>query len=524
VGEWIERHCVVADGDYRAQTYRLTDEMWTFLGHFYRVREKASAVDPMTAKNAWFYRRGQLVRPQKWGKGPFSAAIVCAEAAGPTFFDGWAEPGDEYRCSDNGCPCGWVYAFQAGDPKGRPWSTPLIQITAASEDQTDNVWRQLVPMITLGRLADVIPDTGETRINLPGGGKIEPVTSKARSRLGAPVTFVVQDETGTWTDSNGGQNLADTQRRGLAGMGGRALETTNAWDPAENSVAQRTYESSANDIHRDFRQAPKALSYGDKKERRRIHKHVYGDSWWVSLDRIEGDALELMERDPAQAERFFGNRLVVTGGSWAPDRLWADSEAAVEVPDSTEVCGGFDGSDNDDWTAIRLETFDGHRFTPVYGPDRRPTIWNPAEWGGSIPRAEVHAAWDELARRYKLKRVYCDPRDWQSEIGDWALRYGEEVFVEWPTYRVVQMHQALQRSIVDLGSKRSTHDACRWTEQHVANARKLARPGDRYILGKPNQNQKIDAAMADVLCHEAASDARESGWGKRKPSRMIVMR
>lgn len=513
IGEWMERHCVVADGDHRGQPYRLTEEMWTFLAHHYRLREIADAA---RAASAWFFRRSQLVRPQKWGKGPFSAAIICAEAVGPTVFAGWAGPrGAQYRCRDYGCLCGWTYDFLPGEPMGRPWATPLIQITAASEDQTDNVYRQLVPMIELGPLSDVITDTGETRINLPGGGRIDPVTSKARSRLGQPVTHVLQDETGTWTKSNGGTLLADTQRRGLAGMGGRAIETTNAWDPAEKSVAQVTAESMASDIYRDHLLAPAGLSYKNKAERRRIHRTVYGDSWWVDLDRIEAEASELLERDPQQAERFFGNRLVITGGSWLAEGLWEAQKRPLDVvDDGTEVCLGFDGSDSDDWTAIRLETQDGFRFTPVYGPDRRPTIWNPAEWGGSIPRAEVSAAIDELCKRYRVKRAYCDPRDWQSEIGDWALRHGDQVFVEWQTYRIVQMHDALQRLVVDLGSGRTEHDGCPITEQHVANARKLARTGDRYLLGKPNQNQKIDAAMADVLCHEAAADAREAGWGQ----------
>lgn len=80
------------------------------------------------------------------------------------------------------------------------------------------------------------------------------------------------------------------------------------------------------------------------------------------------------------------------------------------------VCGGFDGSENDDWTAIKLETREGLIFTPRYGKDQRPTVWNPAEWGGKIPRGEVDAAWDELSRRYKLLRVYCDP-GFRDEIG-----------------------------------------------------------------------------------------------------------
>lgn len=298
IGEWIEAHCVIPDQDHAGQPYRLTDEMWTFLLHHYRLEPDATADRWGTA---FHYRRSQLVRPQKWGKGPFSAAIICAEAVGPVVFAGWDAD---------------------GEPVGRPWSTPLIQVAAASEDQTGNVYDALLPMIELGPLADIIPDTAMGRINLPGAGKIEPVTSAARSRLGQRITFAIQDETGLWLDSNGGQMLADTQRRGLAGMRGRSIETTNAWDPGQNSVAQRTFESSAADIYRDFRQAPAGLSYTNKAERRKIHRHVYGDSWWIDLDRIDAEALELIERDPAQAERFYGNRIVQGMGAWLPAGLW----------------------------------------------------------------------------------------------------------------------------------------------------------------------------------------------------------
>jgi hypothetical protein len=129
----------------------------------------------------------------------------------------------------------------------------------------------------------------------------------------------------------------------------------------------------------------------------------------------------------------------------------------------------------------------------------------------------VNAAVDHLARHFKIVRAYCDPRDWQSEIGDWALRFGEDVFLEWATYRIRQMHDALARSVTDLASGRSTHDDCQTTAAHVANARKIAKPGDRYILAKPNDHQKIDMAMADTLAHEAGEDAIVAGWGVEKP-------
>ena len=61
-----------------------------------------------------------------------------------------------------------------------------------------------------------------------------------------------------------------------------------------------------------------------------------------------------------------------------------------------DICLGFDGSDSDDWTCIRAETRDGFQFTPTYGPDNLPTLWDPAEHGGRIPRSEVDAAVAEL--------------------------------------------------------------------------------------------------------------------------------
>ncbi len=188
-----------------------------------------------------------------------------------------------------------------------------------------------------------------------------------------------------------------------------------------------------------------------------------------------------------------------------------------------EIAAGFDGSSVSDWSALRAETLDGWQFTPRYGPDRL-TIWNPAEWDGKIPRSEIHAAVHELHERYRIVRFYCDPRDWQTEIDDWAHLIGDEVVVQWPTNQISRMFAALDRFETDLISGALTHDGCPVTARHVANARKLAKPGDRYILGKPSESQKIDAAMASVLAHEAAADARAAGWGQEQESTVYVFR
>lgn len=193
------------------------------------------------------------------------------------------------------------------------------------------------------------------------------------------------------------------------------------------------------------------------------------------------------------------------------------------------------GSENDDWTVIRLETAQGFQFTPRWRATDEPMIWNPAQHGGRIPRLQVHDAWAELASVFKLERIYCDPgfndphdpTSWITEIELWDRLHGPNTFVPWQMggqTRTRAVHASLVRFESDLRSRALTHDGCPVTTAHIANARKIAKPGDRFILGKPAQHQKIDAAVTAVLCHEAASDARAAGWGAPKPSRRMVVR
>ena len=194
------------------------------------------------------------------------------------------------------------------------------------------------------------------------------------------------------------------------------------------------------------------------------------------------------------------------------------------MPDGTAVAAGFDGSRSGDWTALRLETIDGHRFTPTYGPDSRPTVWRPEQWPeGRIPRGEVNAAVDEVFRRYDVKRFYVDPRHFETQIEAWQAERGEGVVIDWPTNSISRMFPALVRFREDLAECLTTHSVDEVAKASALAARKVAKPGDKYILGKPAETQKIDLLMADVLAHEAAADMRAEGWAD-KDNRVIIFR
>lgn len=500
VQEWIEDNCAIPDGEKAGEPFELTDEQLRFLLWFYRVKPSAKR-ELAKPSAAYTYRRAQLVRPQKWGKGPLSAAIICAEASGPVLFDGW----------DSG-----------GEPVGKPWATPWIQVVAVSEDQTDNVWTALVPMIELGSLKADIPDTGVTRINVQGAygssGKIEPVTSAHLSRLGQRLTFAVHDETHSWTSQNGGVKLADTQRRNLAGMGGRSLETTNAWDPSEDSVAQTTFESAPDDVLRDYPEPPKG-SVRNRQHRRKVLKAVYGDSWWVDLNRIESEIDELLPRDPNQAERFFLNRIV----AGADKAFELDRWTPLAVDDPTEpapgekITLGFDGSRRLDSTGLIATAIEsGYQW--VAGKWERPEDVSDEDW--EVPEDEVEAEVVYLFENFDVVRFYGDPPYWETALDRWAGRYGDEIVFRWWTNRRKAMAFALRAWITDWREDVLSHDGDEALARHIGNAvRKKTRIRDEetgdwlWIIAKesPKSRRKIDLVMAACLSWEARGDAIRAG-------------
>ncbi|HEY9416871.1 MAG TPA: hypothetical protein VIQ30_19110, partial [Pseudonocardia sp.] len=215
VAQWAEQMVAQPDGDEAGRPWRWTRSQLNFVVWWYAIDEAGK----------WLYRRGQIVLPKGAGKSPLVAALGCCELAGPVIFDGWDA---------------------SGLPVGRPHPSPWVQLAAVSQDQTVNTMSLVIQMLREGKATDYVDglDTGLSRI-FTDRGRLEPVTASAPSREGQRLTAAVLDETHHWLVANGGHRLAATIRRNLAKMGGRSLETTNAWRPGEDSVAERTSEYAA---------------------------------------------------------------------------------------------------------------------------------------------------------------------------------------------------------------------------------------------------------------------------------------
>lgn len=336
---WVKAHCSIPDGYHRGEPFVWSDWQFWCAAKFGEIAPGITWDGEPLGRQAFRYRRALVVAPQKTGKGPWLASMTLIQAVGPAEFYGWAGEGERYRCSDWGCHCGFEFEYLPGEPKGRPHPSPLIQLTATSEDQVDNTFTPMKSMIAMGPLRySLVPREGFVRILGGLGGddadRIDAVTANANSRLGNPITFAGQDETGLWTKQNRMTAVADTQRRGLAGMGGRSIETTNAWDSSEQSVAQVSYEAQLDDVFVFYQPPPARLKWTNENDRRKILEYVYAGSPWVNVNSLMDEINELNLRDPAQAERFFGNRITYSAGSWLPADLW---DSTWKGPDSALV-------------------------------------------------------------------------------------------------------------------------------------------------------------------------------------------
>ena len=499
VAAWIEAMCIIPDGPRQDQPYALTDEMLRFLLWFYRLHPDA-IVEEGRYSAPFVYRGAQLMRPQKWAKSPFGGSHGTAQLLGPVIFDGWDAN---------------------GEPVGRPHPTPWIQVVATSEEQTDNTWLAIHYMAANGPIADTPGiEVGMGEIRIPGGGRIEPRSSSGRARLGGRITFGLFDESHLMVPNNGGLLLATTMKRNLSGMSGRWQEMTNAFDPSEGSVAQRTQESAAPDVLIDYRPPPRRPDLMDDEDALEMLRYVYGDSWWVDHRRILADA-----RDPAtcpttaDAMRYFFNIIEVGVRDAADPTIWDSRRRPRDLKPGEAIALGFDGSRSRDCTSLVASRLSDGRWFHL-------RTWDPAEERDhKVPRRMVDDVMTAAFKAYKVAFLFLDPFRWEEYADIWESRWPGRV-VQFPTNVDRRMDDAIQRFLVAFGGS-LTHDGDAILQAHVRNAalangaRRAPRPEENQVIVhhylkvvKKREDAHIDAFVAGLLSEAARGHAIEKGHAR----------
>lgn len=505
VADWMEDNLIVPDRDDRGHPFRLTDEQLNHVLWTYRLRTEATAA---MRSRAFAYYGAMLVRPQKWGKDPLAAARVCAEALAPVVFDGWDAN---------------------GDPVGRPTSTPIIQCVANSEEQAPVTFMPVYTMLTEGPLADWPGlDAGITRINLPGGGEIKAVAASAKSRIGARLTFASFTETHLFVQpangsTGGGIEVADAMKRNLAGMGGRWIEVTNAWDPSEQSVAQRTFEAKAPGVFVDYRPPRTRIDIWDDAALLEELMYVYGDSaiergGWVDLLRIK-EEIQNPARSEGNSRRFFLNEITV-GSRDAVDTIkWTKQAKPGEVLSKrTKIALGFHGAENRDATSVvACRISDGHLLhLRTWEKPRGDDGWR-------VPKPEVSQSVLDAFDAYDVVCLMATPHGWQDEVDTWAGRHEKKVLELWLNSEM-RMDQIVERFQTAHRVDDLTHDGSEIMLDHalwaaLANGRRRPsaeekQPGqsDFYMrVVRKSPNRSISAFIASLLAYEARGWAIEHG-------------
>jgi hypothetical protein len=490
---WSAEYLRQPDGPDAGQPWRYTREQARFVLWWY-------ATDALGRR--FLYRRGMLRRLKGWGKDPVGATLCAIELCGPCRPDGLDARGEVVAIVH---PSPWV-------------------ITAAvSLDQTKNTMRLFPSLFSDQALDEFRIDLGK-EIIYSANGLLEAVTSSPRALEGKRQTFALKNENHHWLESNDGIAMAEVIARNLTkarGGDARSLAISNAHNPGEGSDAEADHDAyltsltgrGPTDFLYDSIEAPPGIDITDPEQVRQGLIAARGDSDWLDLDRHVAEILDPRTRE-GMARRFYFNQVIAGDDEWLTRKAWDELAAPCEVRAGTPLVAGFDGSDTDDWTAIRCELQNGYQFTPSF-PDGKPMIWDPGQHGGYIPRGEVNAAIKHLFETYTVIRLYADPPYFQSEIDEWSSIYGDTAVIRWATYRPRQMAEALERFRTDVLSGQISHDGCPITSRHIGNAHADRRPQGVLIRkDRAVSPRKIDSVMSSALAHEAAYDVTAAGlWG-----------
>jgi hypothetical protein len=387
--------------------------------------------------------------------------------------------------------------LEVGDPIAKSHPRAWIQIAAVSKDQTKNTMT-LFPGLFTQACKDKhgITIGKEIVYAYEGARRIEAVTSSPKTLEGGRPTLVIMNETHHWLSNNEGHEMnAVISRNATKSKGGtaRRLAITNAYEPSQDSVAQRRRETweeqeagltAKTGIMYDSLEAPPDATMRPPKIRdssgklvepseQSIRDHlaaiirgVRGDAWWLDVDGLV-DAILDKENPVSRSRRFWFNQIVASEDAWldpaairaAIDPLLAEQRKQPDVDDlrvgwrnimpDEDVVLFFDGSKSDDATAIvGCRVSDGFIFT--VGVWQKPKGERGKTW--LVPRGSVDARVREAMTTFNVVGFWADPshatddtdgtRYWDALIDEWHQTFKDDLKV-WATKSGLSTHSIM---------------------------------------------------------------------------------
>ncbi|WP_220506959.1 hypothetical protein [Amycolatopsis dendrobii] len=431
-------------------------------------------------------------------------------------------------------PCRFSHFDEDGDPVAKQHPEAWVQIAAVSKDQTRNTMTLFPQIFTKRALQRYRIDLGKEIIYADHGrARIEAVTSSPRALEGGRPTSVVKNETHHWLLSNEGHEMDSViDRNATKSNDGstRPIAITNAYEPSEDSVAQRAreaYEEAQvlgipHGIMYDSLEAPPEAPLSIEAAPAVIEA-VRGDSHWLSTDRIVA-AIADRRNPPSRSRRFWYNQIVAAEDAWIDlkdfDLCQAGDEVLPLAP-GDEVVLFADMSKSDDATGIvACRLSDG--LVGVVGMWQRPPGSRGDGW--LAPRESVDQAVAAAFETYRIVAFFGDPshtlddetqeRYWDAMFDEWHRRYGAQLelwaeggqrqghAVMWDMtspQRTAQFTAAAERCALEIGEHTLLHEGDGRLRAHARNAKRYPnRYGVSLWKGHRESKKKIDLAVCMV--------------------------
>lgn len=515
---WAESWLIQPNGPWAGQPFTLTKGQLRFLLHWYGVNDDGS----------WIYHHGVRRLAKGSGKSPFAGVLSLIEFCAPVR----------------------LYDFDPDSPGGvvgKSVDMPLVQIAATSKDQTANTMRMVRAFAPKGSLVvdQFLLDPGKTKYYRAPEGTLEVITSSATSAEGAEGSFCVADETEHWKPANGGVELHSTIMDNLAKSGSRMLETSNAWVPGEDTVAEATWDSwvaqeegrvqSDTKILYDARIAPSRTDIDDEESLRTALEFVYADCPWQNIqpiiNRIWSPAAKQND-----SQRKYLNRPASSNDAWMTEgSLLSVIDRSRTVDQGEEIAMFFDGSKSNDHTAlIGCCIEDGHVFTIG--------VWEPEKaLGEEVDVKAIDLAVKATTERYTVKGFFGDVKEWESFVKVSWVEHFEEAGtlvvdasggkdpqkIAWDMRaKVFDFTRACELVQAEINRGEFTIDGHPTLIRHILNARtKTNRFGESIGKESPKSPKKIDAAVCMIgarMVRRLVMAADDSQTAKKKqPGRVV---
>ena len=513
----IEAGLAFGPGDLRGEPARVDAETRAFIYRAYEVhpypgwpRAKPPKASPRAGRRR--FKRVALSLRKGTAKTEKAAWIGAVEL----------HPEGPVRCD------GWRKVAGVWEPVGRGVRDPYIPMVAYTEEQTEELaYGALMVVLGEGPWADDFDIGLERVVRADGTGKAVPLANAPSARDGARTTFQHFDETHRFIREALRQAhttmLANIPKRPMADPW--SLETTTMYAPGQGSVAEATHDTARH------------IATGAVKDPRLFYFHRQA-SEHHDLTTDAGLRAAVLEAGGPYAEWSDNDSIAETIRSSPPRdqpyniRVWLnrpmrDAQHAFEVERWKQLAKpgrrirsgalitlGFDGSRTRDGTAL-VATHVRSGFQWVVGVWERP----PGVPRWEVPADQVNLKLAEAFRDYDVWRLYGDPAYWETQLSEWAGRYGEERVVKWWTLRDLPMAKACRAYADALNGGELSHPGDDRFTAHIGNSRRRYIPtlddhGERmWVITKerPDSEHHIDVAAAAVLSWEARLDAIASG-------------